>query len=63
MKDRIKETRDGEPLHDRGIIEEQQDDELDSMESDPPVDESDDGPEPVLRRPPDAEDKREDKGV
>lgn len=49
MKDRNDQTRDGEPLRDRGIIEQNEDEELDAMESDPPVDESDDGPAPALR--------------
>ena len=52
MKDRNELTRDGEPLHDRGIIEQPEDDELDEMELDPPVDETDDGPAPVLRTKP-----------
>ncbi|MBV8636988.1 MAG: hypothetical protein JO322_02825 [Candidatus Eremiobacteraeota bacterium] len=42
MKDRNELTRDGEPLVDRGIIDDEDDDrEL-------PVDETDDGPEPVI---------------
>ena len=52
MNDRTRQTRDGEPLHDRGTIEPRRDDardELEEMEQDPPVDESDDGPEPVIR--------------
>ena len=50
-KDRNDQTRDGEPLHDRGTIESRRDEadkELEEMEEDPPVDESDDGPQPVL---------------
>ena len=52
MKDRNRLTRDGEPLHDRGIIEPQQEDDLGDLDPDPPVDETDDGPAPVLRQPP-----------
>ncbi len=40
---------DGEPLVDRGTIESRRDEELEEMEQNPPVDESDSGPEPVLR--------------
>jgi hypothetical protein len=43
MKDRNELTRDGDPLYDRGTIDPQEDEELD-----PPVDESDDGPQPVI---------------
>ena len=43
MKDRNELTRDGEPLYDRGTIDPDEDEELD-----PPVDESDEGPEPVI---------------
>lgn len=52
MNDRNKETRDGEPLNDRGIIDARRDDELDELETNPPVDESDDGPAPVLHNKP-----------
>jgi hypothetical protein len=40
MNDRNRLTRDGEPLVDRGTID---DDDLN-----PPVDETDDGPQPVI---------------
>ena len=44
--DKASETRDGEPLRDRGAIDAQDDLQEDEM----PVDESDDGPQPVLTK-------------
>ena len=41
MKDRNNLTRDGEPLVDRGTIDDDEDRE-------PPVDETDNGPQPVI---------------
>lgn len=45
MKDRNELTRDGEPLVDRGTIDPAEDWDEDPN---PPVDETDDGPEPVI---------------
>ena len=45
MQDRNQQTADGEPLVDRGTIDPKQD-ELDERE--PPVDETDNGPQPVV---------------
>ena len=48
MKDRNEFTRDGEPLVDRGIIE-------NDPNAEPPVDETDNGPRPVVIRNDDGE--------
>ncbi len=48
MQDRNQKTLDGEPLVDRGTIESRRDEETQEMEQNPPVDETDSGPQPVL---------------